>query len=228
MKINEEILRKYAKLAVVSGANVQEGQFVVISSDVEHYKFVELLVEEAYKAKAGQVYVNWYSEKLTKMDFENVSIDKIKEIPDWSVERYKYFIDNKCCFISIDSNIPGLLDNIDPDKLQGYAIASSTAMKPYRYYTMANYGQWTIVALPNLSWAKKVFKDMSDEDALQALWDNILKMVYVDETNDPIKEWDKHNEHLKKYYTLLNNENFKTLHFMAYYGKIFWINRLTK
>lgn len=224
MKINKNILTKYAKLAVEMGANVQKDQYVVISSAVSHHEFVELLVDEAYKAGAKNVLVNWSDEEITRMAYENQSIETLSTIPAWTIDRYKYFIDNKACFIHVDSRVPGILDHIPSEKLQASTIASSKAMEPYRYYTMANHGQWTIVALPNVAWAKKIFKDKSEEDALQALWDNILKMVYISEDNDPVEEWKKHNSDLKKYYTFLNNENFKTLHFKNELGTDLYVD----
>ena len=47
--MKKSILRKYAKLIVRTGANVQKGQPVVISSHVDDAYFTQLVVEEAYK-----------------------------------------------------------------------------------------------------------------------------------------------------------------------------------
>ena len=64
---------------------------------------------------------------------------------------------------------PGLLAHIDGSKLQAANLASRTALEPFQYYTMANHGQWSIVALPTLAWAKKVFPGECDEAALKHL-----------------------------------------------------------
>ena len=48
--MNKTNLRKYAELIVKTGANVQEGQMVVVSSHVNDAYFTKLIVEEAYKA----------------------------------------------------------------------------------------------------------------------------------------------------------------------------------
>ena len=47
--LSDNLLRKYAKLAVKAGVNVQKGQPLVISASVYDAKFVEYCVEEAYK-----------------------------------------------------------------------------------------------------------------------------------------------------------------------------------
>ncbi|NLC96412.1 MAG: aminopeptidase [Erysipelotrichaceae bacterium] len=211
--MNETILRKYAKLAVKTGANVQKDQYVVVNSNVDHADFTRLVVEEAYKAGASQVEVRYSDDMLTKLAYENVETELLKEVPSWSIDRYKNAIDKNCCFIHIRSTVPDLLSHIDSKKLQEVTLESSKAMKPYRYYTMANHGQWTIVAVPNPVWAKKIFPDLDEKDGMQALWEAILKTVHVDEDNDPVEIWANHNKNLKHYYEKMNEYNFKALHF---------------
>ena len=73
-------LKKYARLIVRVGANVQKGQPVVISSHVNDAYFTKLVVEEAYKAKASFVTVDWHYEELTKLNYKYASIETLKEM----------------------------------------------------------------------------------------------------------------------------------------------------
>ena len=57
--MKKEVLQKYANLIVTKGGNVQEGQDVIITIEVDQYEFAKLLVEECYKAKASKVTVKW-------------------------------------------------------------------------------------------------------------------------------------------------------------------------
>ena len=57
--MKKTILREYAKLIARVGANVQKGQDVLIYAGLDQPEFVELLVDECYKAKARQVTVEW-------------------------------------------------------------------------------------------------------------------------------------------------------------------------
>ena len=43
-------LRAYARLIVRAGINVQKGQEVLIYADLDQPEFVQMVVEEAYKA----------------------------------------------------------------------------------------------------------------------------------------------------------------------------------
>ncbi|SJZ83852.1 aminopeptidase [Anaerorhabdus furcosa] len=206
-------LKKYAELAIKQGVNIQVGQPLVINAPVECVEFVRLCVAEAYKAKASKVDVVWSDDLITKLHYENVETDILKKVPAYKIEQRKEEVESKCAFLSIRSSIPGNLKHIDPSKLQAVSLEASKAMEPYRYYTMANVGQWSIVALPNVAWAETIFKDLKGEDAVNALWDAIFKSVRISEDNDPVHEWDNHNESLHQHNDLLNKYNFKSLHF---------------
>lgn len=47
---SKAVMEKYAKLAVVSGVNVQPGQMLVISASVTDYEFVRMCVKEIGRA----------------------------------------------------------------------------------------------------------------------------------------------------------------------------------
>ena len=211
--VSENLLRKYAKLAVCTGANVQKDQLLVITADVRDYRFVEMCVEEAYAVGAGKVMVDWSSEANTLQSYLNETKESLTDIPQWAYDKRKDAQDRGCCYLHISSATPGLLKDVDTDKIVAYQTVAGKMFEPLRTYTMANHGQWSIVALPSLGWAKKVFPDKSDDDAVQALWDAILMSVRVSEDNDPVEEWKKHNETLAKHNSLLNELNFKALNF---------------
>ncbi len=78
---------------------------------------------------------------------------------------------------------------------------------------MNNDGQWSIVALPSAGWANKVFPDKKEDEAVEALMDAILMSVRVNEENDPVEEWNKHNAEILGHSKKLNEYKFKALHF---------------
>ena len=53
--MKQTVLRKYAKLIARMGVNIQKDQDVIIYSRLDQPKFVELLVDECYKAGAGKL-----------------------------------------------------------------------------------------------------------------------------------------------------------------------------
>jgi len=208
-----EVLEKYAKLAVEVGANVQKDQFVVVGSSTETKELARLIVKAAYEAGAKRVEVQWSDDYVARAGYDSMSIDTLKEIPGWSIEKAKYFIEENGCTIRITSPIPGLNAGVDPNKMQTAGIARMKAFKFYQDHMMGNHAQWSIVAAPNMVWAKKVFPELSDDEAFEALWEAILQASRVTETNDPIEEWAKHNKSMLAHNKILNDYNFDTLHF---------------
>lgn len=211
--MKEELLQKYAKLAVCTGVNIQPGQLLVINASVKDYKFVEMCVKEAYLAKASEVHVNWNDENISKLSYQYCDIDTLTDIPQFAYDMRKWAQDKGAAFLNISSNTPGLLKDIDPAKLKASALASRKKFADLQDYTMANKGQWSIVALPSEGWAKRVFPELESEEAVNKLAEAILKSVRIDETNDPVQEWKNHNKKLSEHCALLNDYHFKTLHF---------------
>lgn len=211
--VSEKMLEKFARLAVIKGVNVQKGQPLNIQAPVEAYDFVRKLVNVAYEVGASQVWVNYYDKALTRLNYEKVETDVLKEVPNWKIEKTKYGIEKKAAMLNVISPDPDLLDGIDSTKVKEVNMEEMKVSKQFAYYTMNNIGQWSIVAYPNVVWAKKVFPELSDEKAVEKLWSVILSASRVNEENDVIKEWNEHNERIQKHSAKLNELNFKSLHF---------------
>ena len=215
---NEGLLKKYASLAVRTGINIEKGQLLVIRASVNDHEFVELCVKEAYEAGAGKVSVVWNDENISHMSYEYETTESLSFVPDWVVERTRYQQERGAAFLTIDSETPGLMADIDQDKLQTVRLEYMKRMKPFQAYTMNNIGQWCIIALPGKKWAKKVFPEKGEDEAVDALWEAILQAVRINEDNDPVAEWKAHDEELMRHCKLLNEYNFDRLHFVSELG----------
>ncbi len=220
----EIILRKYAKLAVKIGANVQQNQYVLVNSPVDCASLARLVVEEAYAAGAKYVYVNWSDELVSRQHYLNCSVEQLEHIPSWMVGRLQDAVDQNACLIAISAPTPGLMGDVDPMKMQKAAIASQKALQFFSKYTAGNQGQWNIVAMPTAAWARKVFTNISDEEAVEKLWEAILSASRVTEDNDPVAEWTDHMNQMARRNTILNEYNFKTLHFKNELGTDFTLD----
>ncbi len=223
MKINKKILRKYADLIAIKGVNIQKGQPVKITAPIEEYKFVEILVESLYKRGASNVVVVWSSDSITRSSFRYKSIKELKNIPDASIALEEYYINNNYARISISSSNPDLLSGLNQNKIQEVSVANSKVFARFSDPYMASQLQWCVVSVPNDAWAKKVFPNLSKNKARQTLWKAILKCVHVDDTNDPIAIWNKHDEMLHKRSAWLNGLKIKSLHYHSSNGTDFTI-----
>lgn len=219
--MNEEILKKYAKLIVQMGVNVQKDQDVVISASVEDAYFVKHVVEEAYLAGAKEVTVDWSYQPITKLAYTYETAETLKFLPEWFLKKQEYRVEKLPAMIHIMSSDPDGLAGIDQEKLLEVQMATGPIMMKFREQK-DNKFQWTIVGIPGEAWARKVFPELSTEKAMEALWDAILKVTRVN--GDPIKNWKEHNANLANKTTKLNSLGIKTLTYKSANGTDFTID----
>ena len=218
--MKKSLQRKYAKLLVKQGINVQKGQQVNISADVESAEFVAILAEEAYRAGAGEVRVDWTMTQLTKLAYRHQSVKKLCEVPDWYVERAKHDSEILPARIALLSQDPDGLASVNQDKLAKASIAISRKIKPYRD-AMDNKHQWLVCAIPGKAWAKKMFPNDRTSVAVEKLWEAILSTVECGEENDCIEAWDIKNENFRAKCEWLNAQQFDYLHYKSANGTDF-------
>ncbi len=208
----ENLLKKYAKLAIYQGVNVQKNQTLVISSPIECAEFTRMLVEEAYIKGAKEVVVQWNDELTGKLKYKYSPIEVFETVPEWVKESRLSYAKEGACFLSISASDPELLKDVDPKKVATFRKASSIASREFSSRLMSNENAWSIVSIPTVGWAKKVFPNVSEDEAVEKLWNAIFKIVRVD-SQDPVKAWEEHKNTLKKNMDFLNSKRFKSLHY---------------
>ena len=208
----ENLLKKYAKLAIYQGVNVQKNQTLVISSPIECAKFTRMLVEEAYIKGAKEVVVQWNDELTGKLKYKYSPMEVFETVPEWVKESRLSYAKEGACFLSISASDRELLKDVDPKKVATFRKASSIASREFSSRLMSNENAWSIVSIPTVGWAKKVFPNVSEDEAVEKLWDAIFKIVRVD-SQDPVKAWEEHKNTLKKNMDFLNSKRFKSLHY---------------
>ncbi len=205
-------LREYARLIVRCGINVQKGQEVMVYASLDQPEFVKLVVEEAYKAKASKVIVEWNYDALTKLHVRYQSLKTMSTVPEWQKARQQHFCDVLPARIHLVSD--------DPDGLKGVNVAKMAKSRKMTYPVLKPYlddrdgkQQWCIAAVPGAAWAKKVFPGLRTSAAMEKLWEVILAASRVDA--DPVKAWENHNADLKARCDYLNNLGIEKLHYTA-------------
>lgn len=206
----KENIRNYAKLVITKGINIQKDQILVINSSVEVFDFTREVVEIAYLNGASEVVVNWRDGITERLRFLYGKDDIFEVYPEWKKESLEYYRKKGAAFLSISSSDPELLKGVDTSKIAKDQKAKSIALKEYYENIMGNSNQWCVISVPTKTWAKAIFKDCSEDEAVSKLWEIILKIVRADK-EDPIFEWEKHLKSLKNTMEFLNSKKFKLL-----------------
>jgi aminopeptidase len=210
--MNKNLLEKYATLIVKTGINIQKGQTLVINSPIEGASFTRLIAQTAYQAGARDVVISWKDELFSKIRFINAPEEVFDEFPTWQKELYLSYVHQGAAFLSISASDPELMKDVNPERMVKAQKASTTSLKEYRERLMSNKNTWCVVSIPTSSWAKKVFPDLSEAEAVERLWEEIFKAVRVD-TDDAVTAWEQHKAKLKTSMDFLNSNEFKSLHF---------------
>ena len=210
--MKKSVLREYARLIVRSGVNVQKGQEVLVYAALDQPEFVQMVVEEAYKAKARKVVVEWSYQPLKKVHTRYQSVKTLGEVTDWQLARYQHFVDTVPCRIHLTSEDPDGLKGMNMEKVAKARKLSYPITKPYTDQ-LEGVDQWCIAAVPGVAWAKKVFPGCSKAQAVEKLWQAILEASRVDD--DAIAAWEKHNANLKERCDYLNSLKIESLHYTA-------------
>ena len=211
--MKKSILREYAKLIVRCGVNVQKGQEVLIYAGLDQPEFVAMVVEEAYKAKAGLVTVNWNYQPLTKLHARYQTVKSLGTVREWEKAKLQHYVDTVPCRIHLISDDPDGLKGVNTAKLAKGRQLSYPILKPY---SDARNGQeqWCGAAVPGVAWAKKLFPNLSKNQAVEKLWEAILSASRVLD-GDPIENWAKHNENMANHCKYLNDLKIEKLHLFA-------------
>lgn len=216
--MKKSVLRSYARLVARKGVNIQKGQEVVVSAELDQPEFVQMVVEECYKAGASKVKVEWSYQPLTVVDTRYRTVKSLGTLNEYEEARWKYLAEKKPCIIHIESEDPDGLKKMNMKKHSAAVRMRYPVVKPYRD-EMENKYQWCIVAVPGPIWAKKLFPELSRKQAMEKLWEKILLCARVDD--DPEAAWAAHNKDLRERCDYLNSLGLKSLKYKSSNGTDF-------
>lgn len=209
-------MQKYAELIARVGANIQKGQYVVIRANLALEEFASVVAEECYKAGAKRVIYEWQSAVSEQINYRYADAETLGSLVSSELGFQQFLTDLLPVLIWIDGD--------DPDGLKGLDAGKIAQVRALRYSASATYiearenkYQWCIAGAPTPRWAKKVFPNLPESEAVERLWRAILKTARAE---DGLGEnrWIEHEKDLKERCAYLNSLHLKSLHYRAENG----------
>jgi aminopeptidase len=202
-----ERLQGLAELAVRVGANVDEGQYVLVNGLVEHAPFVRAVVEAAYDAGAKHVDVAYVDMHVRRARVAKQQEELLDYVSPWQVKMLEDLGAENGALISIAGDPePELMADLDQERL---GKARSTAlMQAHIRNVMSRSINWTIVPYPNEGWARTMY----GEPDVDRLWEDVARTVRLDES-DPVAAWNEHIDRLEARARTLNERRFDAVRF---------------
>lgn len=219
--MDQKLLQDYARLIVYKGINIQKGEIVWINAQLDQPDFVTSVVEECYRAGAKEVLVRWFHEPITRLHYKYQTVASLGTVDMMTAARYKYIVKKLPTILHLISEDPDAMKGINQKKVSKARVKSYGKIKKYIDQYEGKY-KWCIAAVPGVKWAEKVFPDLKGEEAVEKLWENILLTSRVD-GNDPVENWNKHNQFLISQRNKLKALNLVKLHYSAANGTDFTV-----
>ena len=205
-------LDRLAEVAVKVGLRLEPGQDLVLTAPMVALPLVRRIAAHAYRAGAAVVQPIFSDEEITLSRYREARSESFDAAPGWLYEGMAKAFDGNAARLAISAENPLLLAEQDPDKVSRANRATSMAYRPALERITGFDINWNIVSYPNPKWAKLVFPDLPEDEAVHQLAEAIFAASRVN-VDDPIAAWAAHNARLKDRWTWLNRNNFSALHY---------------
>ena len=209
----KEKLEEYAHLLVEVGLNIQPGQMVNLAAPVECAPLARLCAQVALDRGAKDVIMDWRDDFIVRERYLKADSQVFEEFPHYLKEKYEWLVQEGCTALSIIGSDPEMLRGVDSTRIQTWQRVQGENTRVWHDSLSANRFQWSIGAHPTKAWAEKVFPDKKGEEAIDALWEAIFSVCRITGDGKAVERWRDHVDATARRAKLLNEYNFKTLHY---------------
>lgn len=208
----DQKLDRLAEVAVRVGVNLRHGQELVLTAPTDAMPLVRRITEQAYKAGAKLVTALYADDATTLARFQHAPDASFDYAPQWYYNAIAESFKTGAARMGITGANPALLSGQDPQKVSRLNVAVSKAYKPAMELITRHEINWTIVAAATPAWAALVFPGEPEELAMGKLWDAIFRTSRIT-GDDPVADWKRHGENLKRRVDMLNAKRYHSLRF---------------
>ena len=205
MAASVDRLARYAELAVRVGVNVQPGQTLFVSPQIEHAPLARALARAGYEAGARYVDVNYRDEHVRKAMIGLGPDEALTLTPDW-VKTRAHALEGNAMIWTTGEPEPDLMSDLDGERVGRAQMRELAEIARQRMVDRAT--NWSGVAYPNEGWATQIF----GEPDVERLWEAVAFCTRLDEA-DPVAAWREHMRRLEARAAKLNELELDSLHY---------------
>ena len=210
-------LEKYAELIVHIGLGLKEGQNLAIGgknlsrgAPLSSAPLVRKVAESAYKAGARYVNILWDDDQQHLIRLKYAKNESLDDYPTWRTKSLIEYAERGDAIFTIFAENPDLYAGQDPKEVTRMQHVMERNLQPGTDLLMKNAYNWTLVSVPTVGWATKVFPDIPEDEAMSNLWEVVFKLCRLD-VDDPVAAWTKHIADLKLRSDYLNGKAYDAL-----------------
>jgi aminopeptidase len=181
---------RFTRLAELSvhGANVQEGQIVLVAAEIGLEEQARATAVAAYERGAKFVDVAYFDPYLKRARIENAHPDTLDFVPPWYGKRVlEHAEQNGARIVMRGVTAPNVMDGLDPSLLDKDMLP---AVKETFTVLNERSTNWCLIPAPHPAWAALVHPDRPADEAYEQLWWELEHVLRLDEP-DPVAAWDE-------------------------------------
>ncbi len=203
----DHLIEAYARLVVRVGVNVQPGQRVVITAQVEHAPVARAIAAESYRVGASLVTLEYRDQHLNRAAAELQPEEMLGTTLPHELEGVRAWKEDRPALISLTGNPnPTLMEGLDPDRL--VKMQPVELMREVMPIVATNTVAWTVVGAPNPGWAQSV---LGTPD-VEKLWQAVAIATRLND-DDPVQSWRDHLSKLQLRRDMLNARGFDRIRY---------------
>ncbi len=213
---------KYINLLLKKCINFNNSKSLFVSYQSENIDFVNKLVKTAKEYGVNDIYL--YDENIYKKHdiLKEISVSEIEKHPFFDKKVWDEYALKGASFLIFESEYPGLMDDISPDKLSRAHYIDIVTRPIYKKLQLEFKIPWCIAVLPSKVWAKTLFSNLEERDAYNKLFDLICEVCMI-KTNNPIESWDRFLKEQEVIRKKLNSMEISKLHYKNNLGTDFQV-----
>lgn len=201
---------KYIELLLHQCTDLKHNKILFIHYNIEVQEFVKKISKRAKELGIEEIYLDQEDPYFTHDLLKKSTLEEIKENPYFDKSIWDVYAAKKTSFLIIETEYPGLMDDIEPEKIALSSRRRRESRPLYRKLVENCELSWCIAAYPGGCWAQNIFQD--EVHSYDKLLEAIYKVCMIDQEN-PIDSWNLYLAKTKKIIQYLNSLSLSKLHY---------------
>ena len=184
--MNETHLNRYARILVEHGAGLQKDQNLFINAEIVHRDLVLKVAEMGYEQGARSVSIQLFDPRQKAQMIRRASPENIEMAHEKERAWLNEVVATRGALISLrGEENPRLMPMIARDYPERHAQFTRSSNLKGR--VLLNHGinrglcPWVVAGAVTPAWAKLVFPDLDEDEAVDRLWEHLFRFTYADQ-----------------------------------------------
>ena len=202
---------RYADAIVRDALRLGDGDVLAVHGEPAHRELLVALAEAGYRAGCRYCDVVTTDLRVKRARALYAPVDTLGEQPAWHDRRMRDLLAVDAGVVTVNGpGDPGLMSDVPPERAARETTRVLAGAPRYLRAVMRGDARFCVIAWPTPAWAAQVFPELSVEDAVAALGQDLLHFARLS-PEDPPDGWARHVARLEAVATELTARGLREL-----------------